>query len=115
MRLIRGLQHLEPFYDGCILTIGNFDGLHLGHRLVIERVAEHGKRLRLPTVAMVFEPQPLEYFLGDHAPSRLTRLREKAIQFAKLPIDALLVLPFNRTLADYDAEKFIADICLYGG
>ncbi len=112
MRLIRGLQHLEPFHDGCILTIGNFDGLHLGHRLVIERLAEHGKRLQLPTVAMVFEPQPLEYFLDDHAPSRLTRLREKAIQFAKLPIDALLVLPFNRTLADYDAEKFIADILL---
>jgi riboflavin kinase/FMN adenylyltransferase len=110
MRLIRGLQHLEPFHDGCILTIGNFDGLHLGHRLLIERLAEHGQRLQLPTVAMVFEPQPLEYFLGDHAPSRLTRLREKAIQFAKLPIDALLVLPFNRTLADYDAKKFITEV-----
>ncbi|MDD2760645.1 MAG: bifunctional riboflavin kinase/FAD synthetase [Methylomonas sp.] len=110
MRLIRGLNHLEPLRDGCVLTIGNFDGLHLGHRRVIERVAEHGKRLRLPTVAMVFEPQPLEYFLGDHAPSRLTRLREKVIQFAGLPIDELLVLPFNRTLADYDAEQFIRDI-----
>jgi len=110
MHLIRGLNHLEAFRDGCILTIGNFDGLHLGHQLVIAKLAEQGKRLNLPTVAMVFEPQPLEYFLGDHAPSRLTRLREKAIQFAKLPIDALLVLPFNNTLADYDAEQFIADI-----
>jgi len=110
MRLIRGLNHLEPLRSGCVLTIGNFDGLHLGHRRVIERVAEHGRRLTLPTVAMVFEPQPLEYFLGDHAPSRLTRLREKSIQFAKLPIDELLVIPFNRTLADYDAEKFIHDI-----
>ncbi|MCQ8104294.1 bifunctional riboflavin kinase/FAD synthetase [Methylomonas sp. SURF-2] len=112
MRLIRGLQHLEPLRDGCVLTIGNFDGLHLGHRRVIERVAAHGKRLGLPTVAMVFEPQPLEYFLGDHAPSRLTRLREKVIQFAKLPIDELLVLPFNRALADCDAEQFIQDILL---
>jgi riboflavin kinase/FMN adenylyltransferase len=59
---------------------------------------------------MIFEPQPLEYFLGDHAPSRLTRLREKVIQFSKLPIDELLVLPFNRTLADYDAEQFIQNI-----
>lgn len=112
MRLLRGLNHLEPLRDGCVLTIGNFDGLHLGHQRVIERVAEHGRRLQLPTVAMVFEPQPLEYFLGDHAPSRLTRLREKAIQFAKLPIDRLLVLPFNRTLADYDAEQFIRDILI---
>ncbi|MDD1622686.1 MAG: bifunctional riboflavin kinase/FAD synthetase [Methylococcaceae bacterium] len=112
MRLIRGLNHLEPLRDGCVLTIGNFDGLHLGHRRVIEKLAEHGKRLQLPTVAMVFEPQPLEYFLGDHAPSRLTRLREKVIQFAKLPVDELLVLPFNRILADYDAEQFIADILI---
>ncbi|WNB75599.1 bifunctional riboflavin kinase/FAD synthetase [Methylomonas koyamae] len=110
MRLIRGLNHLDPLRNGCVLTIGNFDGLHLGHRLVIEKLAEHGRRLQLPTVAMVFEPQPLEYFLADHAPSRLTRLREKAIQFAKLPIDELLVMPFNRSLADCDAEQFIADI-----
>lgn len=110
MRLIRGLHHLEPLRNGCVLTIGNFDGLHLGHRRVIERVAEHGRQLGLPTVAMIFEPQPLEYFLGDHAPSRLTRLREKVIQFSKLPIDELLVLPFNRTLADYDAEQFIQNI-----
>ena len=110
MRLIRGVNQLKPPNKGCLLTIGNFDGLHLGHRLVIEKLAEHGKRLNLPTVAMVFEPQPLEYFLGDHAPSRLTRLREKAIQFSKLPIDKLLVVPFNSTLADYDAEQFISDI-----
>lgn len=110
MRLIRGLNHLEPLRHGCVLTIGNFDGLHLGHQRVIEKLAEHGRRLNLPSVVMVFEPQPLEYFLGDHAPSRLTRLREKAIQFAKLPVDELLVLPFSRTLADCDAEQFIADI-----
>lgn len=48
--------------------------------------------------------------MADHAPSRLTRLREKAIQFAKLPIDELLVMPFKRSLADCDAEQFIADI-----
>lgn len=112
MRLIRGLHHLEPLRDGCVLTIGNFDGLHLGHQRVIKRLAEHGKRLGLPSVAMVFEPQPLEYFLDDHAPSRLTRLREKAIQFAKLPIDELLVLPFSSALADYDAEQFIRDILI---
>jgi riboflavin kinase/FMN adenylyltransferase len=110
MRLIRGLNHLEPFPDGCVLTIGNFDGLHLGHQQVIDKLADKGRQLNLPTVAMVFEPQPLEYFLADHAPSRLTRLREKAIQFAKSPIDALLVLPFNRKLADYDAEQFISEI-----
>jgi len=110
MRLIRGLNHFEPFRRGCVLTIGNFDGLHLGHRQVLDRLAEHGRRLNLPVVAMIFEPQPLEYFLADHAPSRLTRLREKAIQFAKAPVDELLVLPFNRRMSDIDAESFIKDI-----
>ncbi len=110
MRLIRGLNHPEPFPTGCVLTIGNFDGLHLGHQQVIDKLADQGRQLNLPTVAMVFEPQPLEYFLADHAPSRLTRLREKAIQFAKSPIDALLVLSFNHKLADYDAEQFISEI-----
>lgn len=110
MRLIRGLSHLEPLRQGCVLTIGNFDGLHLGHRQVIERLAAHGRELGLPVVVMVFEPQPLEYFLGDHAPSRLTRLREKAIQFTALPVDNLLVMPFGRSLADVDAEDFIRDI-----
>lgn len=112
MRLIRGLNHLEPLRNGCVLTIGNFDGLHLGHQQVIEKLAERGRSLNLPVVAMVFEPQPLEYFLGDHAPSRLTRLREKTIQFARLPIDELLVMPFNRTVADVDAERFIRDILI---
>lgn len=112
MRLIRGLQHLEPLQKGCVLTIGNFDGLHLGHQRVLKRLAEHSNRLGLPAVVMVFEPQPLEYFLADHSPTRLTRLREKVIQFAKLPIDELLVLPFNNILADYDAEQFIRDILI---
>ena len=112
MQLIRGLAHLEPLQQGCVLTIGNFDGLHLGHRVVIDKLAEHGKKLGLPVVVLLFEPQPLEYFLGENAPSRLMRLREKAIQFATLPVDQLLVLGFNRHFANYDAEDFIRDILI---
>ena len=110
MHLIRGLSQPDFFSQGCVLTIGNFDGLHLGHQQVLERLANKARALKLPSVALVFEPQPLEYFLGDHAPSRLTRLREKAIQFAKSPVDALLVLPFNSSVADIDAEQFINKI-----
>ena len=112
MRLIRGLSHLEPFVNGCVLTIGNFDGLHLGHQSVIQKLAERGMSLNLPVVAMVFEPQPLEYFLGENAPSRLMRLREKVIQFAKLPVDNLVIMRFNRQFANYDAEQFIDDVLI---
>ena len=112
MRLIRGLTHLEPLRDGCVLSIGNFDGVHLGHKAVIKKLAERGEAMSLPVVIMIFEPQPLEYFLGDNAPSRLMRLREKVIQFSKLPVDDLLILDFNQFLANYDAEQFIVDILI---
>jgi riboflavin kinase/FMN adenylyltransferase len=99
MRLIRGLPHLPAFKSGCVLTIGNFDGVHLGHKAVIEKLVGHGKTLGLPVVILIFEPQPLEYFLGDNAPPRLTRLREKVIQFTKLPVDDLVIVRFNKQLA----------------
>lgn len=112
MRLIRGLSHLEPFENGCVLTIGNFDGLHLGHRAVINKLAARGRDLGLPVVVMIFEPQPLEYFLGKNAPSRLMRLREKVMQFLTLPVDDLLILRFNQYLANWDAEQFVVDILI---
>jgi riboflavin kinase/FMN adenylyltransferase len=110
MQLIRGLAHVAPLRQGCVLTIGNFDGLHLGHQVVIEKLLQHGKRLQLPVVVMIFEPQPLEYFLTANAPSRLTRLREKVLQFSQFPIDQLLIVKFNREFANYEAESFIQHI-----
>lgn len=112
MRIIRGFSHLEPLERGCVLTIGNFDGLHLGHRAVIEKLAAKGRETGLPVAVMIFEPQPLEYFLGDHAPSRLMRLREKVIDFSDLPVDYLLVARFNRRFANLEAETFIDDVLI---
>lgn len=110
MRLISGIPHLQVFNSGCVLTIGNFDGVHLGHKAVIKTLADRGKLLGLPVVIMLFEPQPLEYFLGADAPPRLTRLREKVIQLAKLPVDDLVIVRFNKQLADYDAGQFIDEV-----
>ncbi|WP_411727853.1 bifunctional riboflavin kinase/FAD synthetase [Methyloglobulus sp.] len=110
MRLIRGIPRLPIFKSGCVLTIGNFDGVHLGHRAVIEKLVGCGKALGLPVVILIFEPQPLEYFLGADAPPRLTRLREKVTQFAKLSVDDLVIVRFNKQLADYDAEQFIGEV-----
>ncbi len=110
MRLIKGIPHTPVFKNGCVLSIGNFDGVHLGHKAVIEKLAERGKQLGLPVVIMIFEPQPLEYFLGAKAPSRLTGLREKANQFAKLPVDDLVIVRFNKQFADYDAERFVEEM-----
>jgi riboflavin kinase/FMN adenylyltransferase len=80
--------------------------------VVIQKLVERGEALNLPVVAMIFEPQPLEYFLGDNAPSRLMRLREKVIQFAQLPVDHLVIMRFNRQFANYDAEQFIEEVLI---
>jgi len=110
MQLIRGIDQLQPFSQGCVLTIGNFDGVHVGHSVVINKLAEKGRLLGLPVVVMVFEPQPLEFFLKDNAPSRLTRLREKIIHFKHLPVDNLLIVKFNQKFADMDPEFFIQQV-----
>jgi riboflavin kinase/FMN adenylyltransferase len=108
MHLILGSAH--PGLSACVATIGNFDGVHLGHRAVIEALAEAGRRLALPTCVVLFEPQPREYFGPEDAPPRLMRLREKLDRLAELPVDAVLLLRFNRALADLPAEAFIDGI-----
>ncbi len=77
MELIRGIHNIRARHHGCVLTIGNFDGVHRGHQ-ALEQLKQQGKRLGLPVMVMIFEPQPLEMFAADKAPARLTRLRDKA-------------------------------------
>ena len=112
MKLALGLRspHLPP--DGCVVTIGNFDGVHLGHRAVIERLAAEGRRLNLPVCVVLFEPQPREFFDPVNAPPRLMRLREKVDRLSELPVDHTLILRFNRALANQTPESFIEDILI---
>ena len=110
MQIIRGFNQFQAFTQGCVLTIGNFDGVHTGHNVVINKLAEKGKLLGLPVVVMIFEPQPLEFFLKDNAPSRLTRLREKILHVQHLPVDYFLIASFNQQFANMDPEYFIQEI-----
>ena len=112
MFLARGLRYLPPLEDGCVATIGNFDGVHLGHKVVIEGLAAQGQRLGLPAVIILFEPQPREYFDPKLSPSRLTRFREKLTQLSRLPVDGVLVLHFDRQLANRSPEDFIQTVLL---
>ena len=78
MKLIRGIHNLSQApQEGYVLTIGNFDGVHRGHRALLQGLQEEGRKRNLPVMVMLFEPQPLELFATDKAPARLTRLREK--------------------------------------
>ena len=71
------LHNLHPQHRGNVLTIGSFDGVHLGHQAILKTLIAEGERLGLPTMVMIFEPQPHEFFSGEKAPARLMPLREK--------------------------------------
>lgn len=107
MRVFRGLHNLDPGHRGCVATIGNFDGVHLGHRAVFVRLLEKGAALALPATVITFEPQALEYFAPQAAPARLTRLREKLAALADCGIEQVLLLRFGPKLARLGAREFV--------
>jgi riboflavin kinase/FMN adenylyltransferase len=114
MHLIRGLHNLTPAMHGCAATIGNFDGVHLGHQAVLGQLAERAVDLGLPTTAIIFEPQPQEYFAPDQAPPRLTRFREKWMALRRYSIDRVLCLRFERALAELEADEFVKRVLVDG-
>lgn len=118
MRLINGLHNLlafsSEFKNGTAVTIGNFDGLHLGHQAVLTQLKQAASAKNLPKIAIVFEPLPIEFFRPTQAPVRLMNLREKARAFARQEIDFVLVLRFDQAFSELSAEDFIQQILLEG-
>ena len=114
MELIRGLHNLRPRHHGCVATIGNFDGVHLGHQAVLGQLAEKADELSLPSLVITFEPQPQEYFAPERAKPRLTRFREKLKALPRYGVDRVLCLRFNQALASLPADEFIKQILVDG-
>lgn len=110
MQLIRGIHNIRPHHFGCVLTIGNFDGVHLGHVEVLKGLVQDSKRYNLPSTVMLFERQPQEFFAKDKAPARLTRLRDKLALLAKLDIDRVICVSFTQQFAQQSAEYFVQHI-----
>src|ERR671923_1907701 len=98
----------------CALTIGNFDGVHRGHRALIDRVGAKAREAKLTSCVLTFEPHPREFFAGDAAPARLTRLRDKLELMAQAGVEHVHVARFDSRLAPMPAERFISDILVRG-
>lgn len=109
MQLIRGLHNLREEHRGCVATIGNFDGVHLGHQSVLASLNARARSLGLASLVITFEPQPMEFFRPQEAPPRLTRLREKIEAIAACGIDRVLLIRFDASFASIDAEGFVTD------
>lgn len=110
MRIVRDHQYVNPDDRGASVAIGNFDGVHLGHQHVIELA----RRDDAPLGVLTFEPHPREFFARDASPFRLMNADAKANRLEKIGVDILYELPFNRALAELEAEAFARDILSEG-
>jgi riboflavin kinase/FMN adenylyltransferase len=105
---------LAPGTSRHALTVGNFDGVHLGHRAMLERVVAQAQLLGVRSCVLTFEPHAREFFTPATAPARLTRLRDKLELFAGAGIDRVHVARFDARLAGVAAERFVDDMLLRG-
>jgi len=109
MRLIRDISGVRHLTAGCAATIGNYDGLHLGHQAIMRQLAAEAKKHNLPKVVISFEPLPSEFFTGNKA-QRVYPFRDKAKLLEALGVDYFLCLRFNRAVATMQPEDFIERI-----
>ncbi|MGD6858421.1 MAG: riboflavin biosynthesis protein RibF [Enterobacteriaceae bacterium] len=107
MEIFRGISNIKFKYKKCAITVGNFDGFHLGHRYLINNLISYSKFKKIPSIVVIFEPQPKEYFFLDKAPPRISNLRDKLYFFSKLNIDCIICIKFNKNFAEMTFYEFI--------
>lgn len=99
-----------PGLEGAVVAIGNFDGVHRGHAVVIQRAEALAMRLGKPCAVLTFEPHPADYFAGRPVVYRLTPERAKAMALSRLGLEGMIVFTFDEALASLSAEDFVAKI-----
>ena len=110
MELIRGLHNLRDASRGCVLSIGNYDGVHRGHQALLAALRMRSAETGLPATVLTFEPTPREYFAPDQAPRRVLTLRDKIEALASYGVQRLVIAKFNARLASYTPEAFISEV-----
>ncbi len=104
------MQNIAEEHRDAVVTIGNFDGVHAGHRCLLQHVIDKAEKLNTHSLVITFEPQPKEFFSPNTCPPRLTRLREKLHHLRNLGIDQVLCLHFNVEIANWMPQEFIKNL-----
>ena len=104
---MRVFRYFEKSLKECVLTIGNYDGIHLGHQTLINHVISESRSLQVESAVITFEPHPKEFFSPEKAPQRVISLREKLEFFQAHRIDRVYVIKFNKKFSKLTASEFI--------
>jgi riboflavin kinase/FMN adenylyltransferase len=110
MELVRGLHNISRRHRGCVLTVGNYDGVHLGHQQMIGVLKARAAQLRSAATVLVFEPSSKEFIDPDGAPPRLTRWREKFLALAAQGVERLVTLRFDECMRAMTPESFVDEL-----
>lgn len=110
MRLIQDLSEITAPFPNAVITIGNFDGVHIGHQALFYEVIERAHNIEGTSIAMTFEPHPLRVLRNDLAPPLITLWEQKAELIERSGIDVLICIPFTRRFAAMSARSFVRDI-----
>ena len=110
MELVRGLYNISQRHRGCVLTVGNYDGVHLGHQQMIGALKARAAQLRAAATVLVFEPSSKEFIDPEGAPPRLTRWREKFLALAALGVDRLVTLRFDECMRAMTPRCFVDEL-----
>jgi riboflavin kinase / FMN adenylyltransferase len=114
MELVRGLHNISRRHQGCVLTVGNYDGVHLGHQKMIGVLKSRAVELRSTATVLVFEPSSKEFIDPEGAPPRLTRWREKFLALAAQGVDRLVTLRFDEYMRAMTHECFVEELIVEG-
>lgn len=109
MRCWTGLEELDDRFNGGVITIGVFDGVHRGHRALIRTALESARRSGLPCTAVTFDPNPAEVVGHGEPPTRLATMRQRVELIGQLGVDNCVILRFDEALAQTSAERFVSD------
>ncbi len=114
MQVFKTLQQIQQNFVSCVATVGKYDGLHVGHQLILDVLLEEANMLGLPSVVVLSEPQPEEFFGGSDAPPRLNHFYDKVEFLTQYGVDAIYCLNFDHDLSQQSAEYFVREFLVNG-